>query len=79
MATASELREMSVEELGHQLDSTRQELFRLRFQASTEKLEAPSNLKKLRRDVARILTARNERARQESAAAATAAPTATAA
>ena len=70
MATASELREMSVEELGHQLDSTRQELFRLRFQASTEKLEAPSNLKKLRRDVARILTVRHERTRQDAAAAA---------
>ncbi len=61
MATASELREMSVEELGHQLNSTRQELFRLRFQASTEKLEAPSNLRKLRRDVARILTIRHQR------------------
>ncbi|NNJ24177.1 50S ribosomal protein L29 [Alienimonas chondri] len=70
MATASELREMSVEELGHQLNSTRQELFRLRFQASTEKLEAPSNLKKLRRDVARILTIRHERERSEAVAAA---------
>lgn len=68
MATASELREMSVEELGHQLSSTRQELFRLRFQASTEKLEAPSNLKKLRRDVARILTVRHERQRAEASA-----------
>ena len=70
MATASELREMSTEELGHQLDSARQELFRLRFQASTEKLEAPSNLKKLRRDIARILTVRNERAATEPVAAA---------
>ena len=70
MATASELREMSVEELGHQLASTRQELFRLRFQASTEKLEAPSNLKKLRRDVARILTIRHERQGAEAAPAA---------
>ncbi|MFH5804211.1 50S ribosomal protein L29 [Alienimonas sp. DA493] len=69
MATASELREMSVEELGHQLNSARQELFRLRFQASTEKLEAPSNLKKLRRDIARILTIRHERERSAASAA----------
>lgn len=68
MATASELREMSVEELGHQLTSARQELFRLRFQASTEKLEAPSNLRKLRRDIARILTIRHEREQPAAAA-----------
>ena len=61
MATARDLREMTDEELGHQLNSTRQELFRLRFQASTEKLEAPSNVKKLRRDAARILTVRRQR------------------
>ena len=70
MATATELREMSSEELGHQLSSARQELFRLRFQASTEKLEAPSNLRKLRRDVARILTIRRERERAGAATAA---------
>ena len=70
MAAASELREMSAEELGHQLCSARQELFRLRFQASTEKLEAPSNLRKLRRDVARILTIRRERERAGAATAA---------
>ena len=58
---AADLREMTDEELGHELTNARQELFRLRFQASTEKLEAPSNLKKLRRDIARIHTIRRQR------------------
>ena len=61
MSQASELREMSSEQLGHSLNDTRKELFRLRFQASTEKLDAPSNLKKLRREIARIMTIQRQR------------------
>ena len=61
MSKASELREMSDEQLTFALKETRQELFRLRFQAATEKLDAPSNLKKLRREIARILTVQRQR------------------
>ena len=61
MTVASELREMNDEQLEFSLKETQQELFRLRFQASTEKLDAPSNLKKLRREIARIQTIRRER------------------
>lgn len=61
MAKASELREMSDEQIAFSLKETRQELFRLRFQAATEKLDAPSNLKKLRREIARILTIQRQR------------------
>ena len=61
MSQASELREMSDEQLGHNLNDTRKELFRLRFQASTEKLDAPSNLRKLRREIARIKTIQRQR------------------
>lgn len=61
MSAASELREMNDEQLEFTLKETQQELFRLRFQASTEKLDAPSNLKKLRREIARIQTIRRER------------------
>lgn len=61
MSVASELREMNDEQLEFSLKETQQELFRLRFQASTEKLDAPSNLKKLRREIARIRTIRRER------------------
>lgn len=61
MSKPSELREMNEEQLQAELTQTRQELFRLRFQAATEKLDAPSNLKKLRREVARIKTIQRER------------------
>lgn len=61
MTIASELREMSDDQLEVELKQTQQELFRLRFQASTEKLDAPSNLKKLRRTIARIKTIQRER------------------
>lgn len=63
MATASELREMNDEQLEFALRDTREELFRLRFQSATEKLDAPANLTKYRRDIARILTIQGERAR----------------
>ncbi len=61
MSKAQELREMNEEQLQAELKLTQQELFRLRFQASTEKLDAPSNLKKLRRTIARIKTLLHER------------------
>jgi large subunit ribosomal protein L29 len=61
MSKASELREMNDEQLAFSLKEARQELFRLRFQAATEKLDAPSNLRKLRREIARILTIQTQR------------------
>lgn len=61
MSKVNELREMSDEQLGAELKQTQRELFRLRFQASTEKLDAPSNLKKLRRSIARLKTIQRER------------------
>ncbi len=61
MSTTSEFREMGDEQLVAELKQTQQELFRLRFQAATEKLDAPSQLKKLRRTIARIKTIQRER------------------
>ena len=61
MSHASELREMNDEQLTAELKQTQQELFQLRFQASTEKLDAPSQLRKLRRTIARIKTILHER------------------
>jgi len=62
MSKAKELREMSEEQLDTELTQTQQELFRLRLQASTEKLDAPSNLRKLRRTIARMKTIAHEKA-----------------
>ncbi len=61
MTKASEFREMSEEQLKFALEEANKELFRLRFQSATEKIAAPSNLKKLRRDIARIKTIQTER------------------
>ncbi len=61
MSKAKELRELSEEQLTSELNQTQQELFRLRMQASTEKLDAPSNLRKLRRAIARMKTVLHER------------------
>lgn len=61
MTSAVELREMNDEQLAFALRDTRDELFRLRFQSATERLDAPSNLRKFRREIARILTIQRER------------------
>jgi len=60
-SSAQEFREMSDEQLQAELAQTQQDLFKLRFQAATEKLDAPSNLRRLRRSIARIKTIQRER------------------
>ena len=62
MTKASEFREMSDEQLTLTLDDTTKNLFHLRLQAQTERLDAPSELRKQRRVIARIRTIQNERA-----------------
>ena len=62
MTKAAELREMSDEQLGLTLKDTCEHFFRLRIQAQTERLDAPSELKKNRRLIARIKTIQRERA-----------------
>ena len=61
MSTATAIREMSDEQLEHELRETQQSLFRLRLQAATERNDVPSNVKKLRRSIARIRTIQRER------------------
>lgn len=61
MSKAAEFREMSEEQLTFELQETKKELFQLRFQSASERLDAPSNLEKLRRKVARINTIVRER------------------
>ena len=52
---------MSDDQLDDALAERRQELFNLRFQAATGGLENPARLKLAKREIARILTVRNER------------------
>ena len=53
---------MTDEELEGALADRRQELFNLRFQAATGALENTARLRLAKREIARILTVRNERA-----------------
>jgi large subunit ribosomal protein L29 len=61
MSKAEDLRGMSDEQLGLTLHETAEHLFKLRFQSETEKVEAPSEIKKARREIARIKTIIRER------------------
>jgi len=56
MTKPAELREQTDEQLDLLLKETQQNLFRLRLQSETERLEAPSEIIKAKREVARIKT-----------------------
>lgn len=56
MSKPAELREQSDEQLSLLLSETQQSLFRLRLQSETERLEAPSEIIKAKREIARIKT-----------------------
>lgn len=57
----NELRAMSDEQISLSLQDTIKHLFQLRIQSATERLETPSEMKKARRDIARIKTIMRER------------------
>ena len=67
MSKATEVREMSDDQLAFSLREAQESLFNLKFQASTEKLDAPSSLKKTRRQIARLHTIIHERERAKAA------------
>jgi large subunit ribosomal protein L29 len=57
----AELRAMSDEQLELTLRDTIKNLFHLRCQSATERLETPSEMLKARREIARIKTIQRER------------------
>lgn len=61
MSKATALREMSDEQLEHELRETQKSLFQVRFQSATERNDTPSNVMKLRAVIARIKTIQRER------------------
>ena len=61
----SELRELPEEELHSRLDSSKEELFNLRFQLATGQLDNPMRIKQVRHDIARIMTVLTERGLSE--------------
>ncbi len=58
---ASELRDMTVEELRGKESDLHKELFNLRFQTATGELENPKRISVVRKDIARVLTVITEK------------------
>ena len=63
----AELRDMSDEQLQLTLKETETNLFRLRMQAQTERLDAPSELRRHRRLIARIKTVQTQKTKTATA------------
>ena len=61
MSKPSELREQTNEQLELVLKDVQTNLFRLRLQSETERLEAPSEIVKAKREIARIKTILRQR------------------
>ena len=59
--TTEELRELSDEQMELQLKETVKNLFHLRFQSATDRLETPSEIQRAKREVARLHTIKRER------------------
>lgn len=61
MAHNEDLREMSDEQLELTAKEAAEKLFRLRLQAQTERLDAPTELRRQRRLIARVKTIQTQR------------------
>lgn len=64
---ASEVREMSTEELESKLKDLKAELFNLRFQLSINQLENPMRIQAVKKDIARVKTVLRENELKEEA------------
>ncbi|ERI98412.1 50S ribosomal protein L29 [Acetanaerobacterium sp. MSJ-12] len=64
---ASEIREMSADELNAKLIDLKAELFNLRFQHAVNQLENPMRIKAVKKDIARVNTLLRERELKDSA------------
>lgn len=57
---ATDVRELSVDEMNNKLEDLKQELFNLRFQLAVNQLENTARLKAVKKDIARIKTVLRE-------------------
>ncbi len=64
---ASEVRELSTEELESKLKDLKAELFNLRFQLSINQLDNPMRIQAVKKDIARIKTVMSENELKDSA------------
>ena len=58
---ASDIRELSVEEIQARIAELEEERFRLNFRSATEPLDDPLRLRGIRKDIARLKTILRER------------------
>lgn len=65
---SEELRELSLEEITAREEELKTEIFNLKIQFATGKLENPMKLRSLGKDIARVKTIIRERNNKESAA-----------
>lgn len=61
---ATELRELTIDELLQQEAELKRKLFNLRFQRASGELDNTAELKKTRRDIARVMTVIGQRAQE---------------
>lgn len=64
---ASELRNKSVEELKSELEGLQREQLNLRFQLKSNQLAQTNNVRKVRRDIARVNTVLSQKLRDNTA------------
>jgi large subunit ribosomal protein L29 len=57
----ADVRPLTLDELSVREKELRKELFNLRFQQATGEIENPMRIRTVRKDIARVLTARNEK------------------
>ncbi len=58
---ASEIRDMTENELQQELKDLKSELFKIRFQLATNQLDNPMKLKEVKRSIARVKTVIRQR------------------
>ncbi|MDO5549007.1 MAG: 50S ribosomal protein L29 [Butyricicoccus sp.] len=64
---ATEIRELSAEELAVKLTDLKKDLFNLRLQHATNQLDNPTRIAEVKRDIARVNTILRERELSEQA------------
>ena len=60
---ASDIRAMTDDQIADEIAKLKKEQFNLRFQAATNQMESTARVREVRRDIARLQTIQNEKAR----------------
>lgn len=66
MKKAADLRSLTIDELNQEEADLKKELFNLRFQKTTGEIENPMRIRAVRREIARVLTVKNEKSKVKS-------------